>query len=221
MSRRLLTGQWAAALVLLLMALALSPPAQAAGKDRGPRVRLLEVADQGDRLSISFRVEKAFDERILEKLEAGLKVSFKHQVGVRRRRTWWFERGVAQKRVFTTAVKDALSGEYTLTRKVNGGIVETLTSGDLEEVKTFLAEVRDLEISLPDGLPRDRRSEVRVRSILETRFWLFFPYPHDTDWVSRPLPGPEEGSPVPDTPASEEPQPPAAGEGSGEGIGAG
>ncbi len=61
----------------------------------------------------SFRVENAFDERIDEKLESGLEISFRHQIGVRRRRTWWVERGVGQKKIFTTAIRDALSGVYT------------------------------------------------------------------------------------------------------------
>lgn len=216
MSRGLFTLRWP---VLCLALLALPVSEVAAAQKNGPRVRLLEVDDRGSSLLVSFRVEKAFDERIESKLESGLEISFRHQVNVRRRRTWWFERGVSQKRVFTTAVRDTLTGLYTLTRKVNGGIVETLNSEDLSEVRTFLAEIRDLEIPLPEGLPRDNRSEVRVRSILETRFWLFFPYPFDTDWVSRPLPDREDEPAM--GPAREKPEPQGTHENSGGGGGAG
>jgi hypothetical protein len=194
----------------------LVPAASQAARKDGPRARLLDVRDYGDALDVSFRVENAFDERIEEKLESGLEISFRHQVAVRRHRTWWVERGVIQKKVFTTAIRDNLSGVYTLKRVVNEGIVETSTTSDLEEVRTFLTEVRDIPLELPDWLPRDQRTELRVRSHLETRFWLFFPYPYDTSWVSQPLLGPvEEREKAVEVPAA----PAASGEAAAEGGG--
>jgi len=187
----------------LLPVLLAAPTAVAASRPAGPLVRLLEVRDSGHEVTVSFRVENAFDERISSKLEAGLEISFRHQVGVRRRRTWWFERNLAQKKVVTTATRDTLTGLYTLQRMVDGGIVETQTTSEIDEVHDFLAQINDLHIPLPEGLPRDRRTEVRVRSVLETRFVLFFPYPYDTDWVTRPLASPVEPPAAPDeeTPA--------------------
>ena len=190
MSISLSRRRWIALAAIAWMMLV---PAEAqAGRKTGPRIRLLDVRDYGATLEVSFRVENAFDERIDEKLESGLEISFRHQVGVRRRRTWWVEKGVIQKKIFTTAIRDTLTGVYTLKRTVNGGIVETVTTADLDEARTFLTEVRDIPIELPDWLPRDQRTELRVRSLLETRFWLFFPYSYDTSWVSQPLIGPVE-----------------------------
>ncbi len=199
---------------LLFALLAAPTPAYAARPD-GPRVRLLEVHDRGYELTVSFRVENAFDERITSKLEAGLEISFRHQVGVRRRRTWWFERNLAQKKVVTMAMRDTLTGLYTLNRIVNGGIVETQTTSEIAEVRDFLSQVNDLTIPLPAGLPRDRRTEVRVRAVLETRFFLFFPYAYDTDWVTRPLSSPVEqpAAPVQEPPADGKPGGPSAGGG--------
>ena len=192
-----------------------APGAAMAAKSAGPLVRLFEVRDTGHEVTISFRVENAFDERISSKLEAGLEIVFRHQVGVRRRRTWWFERNLAQKKVVTTAIRDTLTGLYTLNRMVNGGIVETQTTSDLEEVRDYLTQVNNLKIPLPEGLPRDRRTEIRVRADLETRFFLFFPYSYDTDWVTRPLASPVEPPPAParETPAGERSGGPSAGGG--------
>jgi hypothetical protein len=202
-----------AAMTWFLMAPA---PSQAAKKD-GPRIRLLDVHDFGETLEVSFRVENAFDERIDEKLESGLEISFRHQVGVRRRRTWWVERGVVEKKIFTTAIRDTLTGVYSLKRVVNEGIVETSTTSDLDEARTFLTEVRDISMDLPDWLPRDQRTEIRVRSDLETRFWLFFPYSYDTNWVSQPLLGPVEEREVKEATPPEQPASPEGAAASGGG----
>ena len=125
----------------------------------------------------------------------------------------------SEKKIFTTAIRDTLTGVYTLKRVVNDGIVETSTASDLAEVQTFLTEVRDIYLELPDWLPRDQRTEVRVRSHLETRFWLFFPYPYDTNWVSQPLLGPveEREKKVEEPPAPEATREPAAEGGGGAG----
>lgn len=200
---------------LLCVLLAAATVATAAQPDDSPRVRLLEVLDRGYELTVSFRVENAFDERIASKLEAGLEIRFRHQVEIRRRRTWWFERNLAQKKVVTMAIRNTLTGLFTLNRIVDGGIVETQTTSDMEEVRDFLSQVDNLTIPLPAGLPRDRRTEVRVRAVLETRFFLFFPYPFDTDWVTRPLTSPIEqpAAPVLEPPAGETPRGPSAGSG--------
>jgi len=93
--------------------------------------------------------------------------------------------------------------------------VETQTTSELAEVHDFLTQVNNLTISLPAGLPRDKRTEVRVRGVLETRFFLFFPYSYDTDWVTRPLSSPVEqpAAPVPRLPADGESGGPSAGGG--------
>ena len=86
MSISLSRRRWIALAVIAWMMLV--PAAALAGRKVGPRIRLLDVRDYGATLEVSFRVENAFDERIDEKLESGLEISFRHQVGVRRRRTW-------------------------------------------------------------------------------------------------------------------------------------
>ena len=156
MSISLSRRRWIALAVIAWMMLV--PAAALAGRKVGPRIRLLDVRDYGATLEVSFRVENAFDERIDEKLESGLEISFRHQVGVRRRRTWWVEKGVIQKKIFTTAIRDTLTGVYTLKRTVNDGIVETVTTSDLDEVRMFLTEVRDIPLDLPDWMPRDQRT---------------------------------------------------------------
>jgi hypothetical protein len=94
---------------------------------------------------------------------------------------------LARKKIFTSAVLDNLTRQYTLRRAVNGGIVETLTTSDVAEMRQFMTRIEAVHLRLPDGIPRDGRTEARARSHLETRFFLFWPYAFDTDWVRWPL----------------------------------
>jgi hypothetical protein len=42
----------------------------------------------------------------------------------------------------------------------------------------------------PGGEGSEGKAEIRVRSHLETRFFVLFPYAYETDWVNHPLPEP-------------------------------
>ena len=169
---------------LLTLALAVTAPAVAGGgQDGSPRIASLEIRATAGEIEVSFRLEDAFDERILAKLDSGLEVTFKHNIQVRRKRVFWFDRNIAGKQVDTSVILDGLTRQYTLRRKVNGGLVETLTTPDVDEMRDFMTHADDLVLELPEKLPLDGRTEVRVRSTLETRFFLFFPYAHQTDWV--------------------------------------
>lgn len=184
-------------MALPLMALLLLPAATAgkqaeagSGKKKAqPRVELLALEEKPAGLEVSYRVHGAFeDDRILAKLESGLEITFRHHVEARRRRSFWFDKTLAHKKVTTGVVLDSLTRQYTLRRTVNGGVVETLTTSDPEEMRAFMTEVELLQLELPEDYPRDGRTEVRVRCILETRFFLFFPYAFETDWVRQPVP---------------------------------
>ena len=179
-------------------ALLVSLPAGATAGDQAgnPRITSLDIQASEGRIVVSFRLKDAFDERILAKLDSGLEVSFKHQIQVRRRRTLWVDRNVAAKEVTTSVILDGLTRQYTLRRKVNGGLVETLTTSDGDEMRAFMTRNDGIVLELPDDVPLDGKTEVRVRSMLETRFFLFFPYAYRTDWVRlqlNPGPGLEEG----------------------------
>jgi hypothetical protein len=155
-----------------------------------PTLELLELARGSDTLQLSLRLDGAFDEKILAKLESGLELRFRHQVEVRRHRTLWFPRVLASKKIVTSAALDTLTGNYTLRRTVNGGIVETLTTSDVEEMREFMTLLQEIRLELPEDAVLDRRSEARARSHLETRFFLLiFPLAFDTDWERWPLAG--------------------------------
>jgi hypothetical protein len=159
----------------------------------GPHLRLLELVDAEGSVKVSYVLEQAFDERIRAKLDAGLEVAFRHSIRVQRRRTLWFDRTLAEKKIVTSAILDTLTRQFTLRREINGGIVETLTTADGDEMRNFMTRVLHVQMALPSDLPRDERVEVRARTQIETRFFLFFPYEFDTGWARWPLAGATDG----------------------------
>jgi hypothetical protein len=162
-----------------------SPDAPPAKK---PSLELLGLGKGGDALEISLRLDGAFDEKILAKLDSGLEITFRHQVEVRRQRTLWFARVLAHKKIVTSATLDTLTGNYRLRRTVNGGIVESLTTSDVEEMREFMTVLKEIRLELPEDATLDRRTEARARSHLETRFFLLiFPLAFDTDWERWPV----------------------------------
>ncbi|MFQ5719173.1 MAG: DUF4390 domain-containing protein [Acidobacteriota bacterium] len=172
--------------ILLAAGLSSLIPATAAGAggpSPGPHIASLDLKASAGQLEVSFRLEDAFDRRILAKLDAGLEVIFRHHIQVRRKRTFWFDGSVAAKQIETSVILDGLTRQYTLRRKINGGLVETRTTPDAGEMREFMTHTTGILLDLPEKLPLDGKTEVRVRSTLETRFFLFFPYAHQTDWV--------------------------------------
>ena len=178
-------SRWLARAGLLLALAAAGPVCLGAAEKAGeaPRIGSLELKAIPGELQVSFHLEDGFDERILTKLDSGLEVVFKHVVQVRRKRSLWFDRNVATKQVETSAILDGLTRQYTLRRKINRALVEALTTSDVDEMRDFMTRTEKLILDLPEKLPLDGRTEVRVRSTLETRFFLFFPYAHQTAWV--------------------------------------
>ncbi|MFQ5670430.1 MAG: DUF4390 domain-containing protein [Acidobacteriota bacterium] len=180
----LLVGAWA-----FLWPVGAVPQSLTGGKARtpAPRIEILSLTRDAGGVSISFRLLHAFDKRIRDKLDSGLRVTFRHRVEVGRHRTFWFDRVAAQKKIMTSAILDRLTRQYSLRRVINGGLVESLTTTDPDEMTTFMTRIDGIQLPLPAGLDR-QRMEVGVRSMLETRFFLFFPYDYDTGWAQQPLP---------------------------------
>ena len=153
-----------------------------------PSLELLSLSKGSDTLELSLRLNGAFDEKILAKLASGLEITFRHQVEVRRQRTLWFARVLAHKKIVTRTVLDTLTGNYRLRRTVNGGIVESLTTSDVDEMREFMTVLKEIRLELPEDAILDRRTEARARSHLETRFFLLiFPLAFDTDWERWPV----------------------------------
>lgn len=159
-----------------------------AGSPAKARIGELQVSSDGERVSVSFRVEQAVGDDTLAKIESGLVVEQRHRIEVIARRSvpLWTGKAIAKLRVDTSAVYDTLTRRFDLLRTTRVWPGETGKWSVVAEEShstTSPEEVREW-MSVFDSLPAlelpaaagDARLKLRVESTLGRRFvWYLFP----------------------------------------------
>lgn len=161
-----------------LPALPVSPPPE------GAEIHGLQVTNTASDLFVSFALEGAFTEEILDQIHSGLPVTFVHYVEVRQRRTAWFDKTLIKKEIAATVTYDTLTRQYRLTRSVNGEVMDTAVTERVGEMERFMTGVERQRLCDPAELPGERRLALRVKSRMRRRFVLFFiPWNFETSWA--------------------------------------
>ena len=146
-------------------------------------------------LFASFTVTGAFDEEAREKLSSGLPLEFVHVIEVARRRALWFDKTLLRKTISTTVTFDTLTRQYSMSKKVNDEVAETSVAMHEPEVEKWMTCFEKIRLGDPARLDeaRDGALYVRVRSMLQKRFVLFFvPWDVQTGWEKVTLRLPDE-----------------------------
>ena len=165
-------------LVLLLLAAAPERPA----------VTGVTAALDGHEVRVSFRLERAFDDAVRARLEAGLPTGFTYEIELLRDRKRWWDAGLEETNLEIVAMYNALSREYLVNVKRDGRLIESRTVREPAELERAMTEVGGLAaFTVPEGIGARQRLLVRVRAVLGTRTWLgFIPTERETAWaVSR------------------------------------
>ena len=148
-----------------------------------PRIAGLAVAFDGPRVLVGFGLRHAFDERLRERIEAGLATSIVYELQLVRERRWWFDRKVKSSRLEVTAKYDALTMEYRVNFMLDGKLTDSRIFQELEGLKRAMTRILDLPAF---SLDRGRQQEItlRVRADLGSRTWLsLVPTRITTDWA--------------------------------------
>jgi hypothetical protein len=172
----------------LLLGAALAALATHAGAAERPSVDGLEGRRDGERVLVSFRVSDAFSEDTLERVESGLRVTFRHRIEILGRRTLGIfpPRVLAKTVVETTVEYDSLTRQYALSRTTTRRTKrkkdapepaeEASTTDSSEEMRRWMSELRGVPVfdpahDLTTGEPR-----LRVESTIGRRYvMLIFP----------------------------------------------
>jgi len=166
--------------LLPLLALLLA----AASADR-PAVTDVVAALDGREVRVGFRLAGAFDERVRERLEAGLPTGFVYEVELLRDRKRWWDAGLAEASLEVVAMYNALSRDYLLNVKRDGRLVESRTVRELADLERAMTEVGGLAaFAVPDRVRGRQRLLVRVRANLGSGTILgFVPAARETAWA--------------------------------------
>ena len=158
-------------------ALALSSPISAA-----EIVELVPVI-RSEGVLISFRVEEAFNEDIVQAIETGLEVSFRYNVELRRVRRAWFDDKAASRQIQTTVAYDNLTKRYSLTREIDGEIDATEVVDNPGAMRRFMTTFESLLLFDVSFMEPNEEYYVRVNGVMKDRnVLLLIPWDVGADW---------------------------------------
>jgi hypothetical protein len=172
----------------ILLAAAVPPAAWGA-----PALGDLAVTRRGDEYLLSGRLVDGLSLAMLEEIEAGIETTVDYRLHVYRRRPGLPDDQVARRLAECSVRHDALTRQYTLTRRLDGELVETRVTSDEAEMRAFLTTLRNLPVArAPDLLPGEEYY-VRIKCDLGLvwRFYLI-PWRLDTSWVRVAITPPRE-----------------------------
>jgi hypothetical protein len=160
----------------------------------------LRRGQRGD-LLVAFRVQRAFDERLLDTLDSGLPVRFTYHVQVLRSREVLADRLFGEVRFHRTLMKDNLKDRYLVTI---GSSREAQDVRGLAEAVELMTRVEGVRILSLESLGRSGPLLLRIKAKLQ-KFQLPFHLHYlfafvsywdvETDWYTVELPGSADSLP--------------------------
>jgi hypothetical protein len=149
-------------------ALAAQPPREASGRSAKAAITGLSAVREGPLLLVSFRLDRALDERTWEKIESGLPTGFIYDIQIRRIRRRWFDKAVGATRLQVVAMYNALTREYLVNFKRDGELYASRAVTSAEDLERALTTFEGLpSVELADEPPG--RLVLRVRAEVRTR----------------------------------------------------
>lgn len=165
------------ALPIVVLGLLLSAAAGAA------EIRNLQAELEGDRVLVSFQLDGAFDQQLVERVESGLPTTIVYELELLRDRKRWFDRNLDEGSLTVVGIYDAVRREYLVNYKLNGRLLESRMVHDLAGLEQAMTRVEGLHAFTLEPLKTRRRLLVRARAELGTRHLLgFIPSKVTTDW---------------------------------------
>ena len=158
-----------------------------AGAD-APSLADLKVLRQGEAYVAAARLEGGLTPELLEEIAAGLETTIEYRLHVCRRRTGWLDQVLVKRRVACTVRHDALTRQYTLTRRIDGDLQDTRVTADPSAMREFLTTLQGVPLIKAAELPAGEECYLKAKSTLGVvwRFYLI-PWPFDTAWTRAPI----------------------------------
>jgi len=171
-----------------------SAPAEEGGPERvsAPALSDLAVSLQAKQWTASVRLNGGLTDEMRERIEAGLETTIEYRLQVCRHRSFLPDQSLVKRRIECAVRYDALTQQYTLTRRVDGDLQVTRVTDDPLVMAGFLTALRDEPLLSAAEVGEGQDFYVKAKSSfgLIWRFYLL-PWPLDTGWVRVPLQGPE------------------------------
>ncbi len=153
-----------------------------------PELTDLKIVREGDSFVVSCRLSGGLSPKILEEIDAGLETTFAYRVRVHRRRLGLPNPVVAEHRIQCTVKRDALTRQYTLTRRIDDELDERRLTTDPAVMRSFMTTLDQVPIAQITQLQAREEHYLKIKSDLGL-MWRFYLIPTrlDTAWVRVPI----------------------------------
>jgi uncharacterized protein DUF4390 len=178
-----------AATILAAAAVAPRAVAEPALLDLSPQYR-------EENLVVSVRLADGLSAETLEEIDSGIETTFEYRIQISRKRTGWPDDVLIRRDVECLVRRDSLTRQYTLTRRVDGELMERRVGADADAMRAFLTLLQEMPVARRSEIPGAVDLEVRVRCDLGLvwRFYLI-PWRMTTGWAKAPLPVAQDPEP--------------------------
>ncbi len=154
------------------------------GPTREARLADLEVALEEGRLEVSFQLQGAIDDELLERIDAGLPSGFRYQFKLVRPTKFWFDNTLRASQLEVVGMYNAVTREYQVNYKQNGKLMISRVLTDREELEFALTHFERFNPFPIDDVKARKPIHLRVRAELGSRnLLLLIPTTIHTEWV--------------------------------------
>ncbi len=156
--------------------------------EAAPTLTNVAVGREGENHVVSCRLLGGLTPERLEEIDAGIETTIGYRLQVYHRRAGLPDQAIAKRRVECTVRHDALTRQYTLTRRIEGELQESKATADAEVMRDFMTTLRRVPVVRADELVPGEEYYLKAKSDigLMWRFYLI-PWPVDTAWERVPL----------------------------------
>lgn len=149
-----------------------------------PRVRDLDAVERNGTISVSFRLDEAFETPELRTtIESGLPTVLRYEVMLVRKRPNWFDDTVATTSIEVVATYNSVTREYLLNYRRDRRLVRSEVLSSLDELKRRMTTVTEPDL-FGTGGRKPWKLRVLVRAELMRRYvWYLIPWDVATPWT--------------------------------------
>jgi hypothetical protein len=119
-----------------------------------------------DEVLVSFEVADGYTADVREAIASGLRTTFTYEVQLRMVVPAWVDRTIVTSIIGTSDQYDNLTRRHSLSRSVDGRVVESIVTEDETVVREWLTQVNRLRLCRTSRLERNRDYYVRVNARL-------------------------------------------------------
>lgn len=166
-----------------LLGLALLFAAQAGDK---ASVVDLRLALEGTEAFLSFRLDIAFDEELVSRIQSGLPTGFDFEFLLAReqRRWWWFDRPLKSSQLQVVGMYNAVTRDYLVNYKRNGELVESRTVRDLDQLHEAMTRFDRVPAFMLADVEARKSLVIRTRAEVGSKnLFSLIPTTLKTDWA--------------------------------------